>query len=176
MMLIVMATSAQTNAQGNAIGAEVGLGSLKYDKASGDDSTDVSWTGSLYYERSLMPYLGISFGLHTGDGSSIKTSTIGSATKEDAKLDYTAASVSAVTYLNLFQNHRLYGSLGLNYNNVELTHDSSKLVDDDGFGYVIRAGWEYQISEPLSVNLGLQYLSMEDVDLTTTNFGVKMRF
>ncbi|AEF54828.1 porin family protein [Marinomonas posidonica] len=163
----------------NAISAELGLGSLEYGNSIediDDSNSDVSWSGSLFFERGLTPYIGLSIGLHTGEGSSLDINEAGTNATTKAELKYQAVSVSAISYFHFSSVNRLYGAAGINYNTVELNSSSNRLLDESGVGFNVRVGWEHQFSQTLSMSVGIQRLSLEKIDVNTTNIGVKMSF
>jgi hypothetical protein len=156
------------------LGVEVGVGSADY--KTGSDNVDVSWNGSVYAGQNFSTDWGILIGLHTGSGTSVPARDIGVATQADAELKYQVISLSSDWRFHLTGAQALYTSIGLNYNQTLIELQSVNNIEKRGIGYNLRAGWQYHIDQHASLNLGLHYLGLKDVDAHSVNIGYEHRF
>jgi opacity protein-like surface antigen len=156
------------------LGVEAGIGSAEYRAAS--DHVDLSWSGSIYARQDFGTGWGVLVGLHTGSGTSVPAKDIGVATEADAELEFRAVSLCSDWRFPLTGSQALYASVGLNYNQTDVELKSVKKIEENGIGYNLRAGWQYHFGQHNSLNLGLKYLELKDVDVHTVNIGYEYHF
>ncbi|GLR70317.1 outer membrane beta-barrel protein [Agaribacter marinus] len=95
---------------------------------------------------------------------------------EADKLDYSAFVIAAKGNIALSKRNSLYGKLGANFYNYELTLQKTKVADDDGVGLFLEAGWEYRWDNGIGMNAGIQYQDAGDLEISTSNIGISYRF
>ncbi|WP_105167700.1 porin family protein [Pseudoalteromonas sp. T1lg23B] len=92
------------------------------------------------------------------------------------KLDYSNFVVAAKGQYQITDNSHFYGKLGVQLYDYEIAQNSKILKEDDGLGLFAEAGWQYDWDNGIAVNVGWQYMDMNDLDTSSLAFGVSYRF
>jgi len=92
-------------------------------------------------------------------------------------LDYTNF-IAAVRYDTALTEHNfIYGKLGAQYFDYEMTNSNNKVFEEDsGTGVYAELGWKYQWSSNVSMNVGYQYIAMSKLTTSALAIGVGYRF
>ncbi|MFC3032422.1 porin family protein [Pseudoalteromonas fenneropenaei] len=180
------ATQATAN-EPHQIGAQLNGGSAKY-KSSSQDGDGVAEL-YFFYNYQFDPIWSLEAGITTGaevddwDCKDVNDDKFVCQRDNDAlfklnanKLDYNHFSVAAKAQFELTENSDLYGKVGVLRYDYEMKNGSKRVVDEDGFGYLAEAGWQYQWQNGIGLNIALRYTDMGDLDTTTLGAGISYRF
>lgn len=92
------------------------------------------------------------------------------------KLEYSNLVIAAKGNYALSQRNSLYGKLGVQFYDYEISKSKSILVEEDGVGLFLEAGWGYQWDNGLAVNVGIQSIDMGDLDTAGATIGMRYHF
>ncbi|NOU50581.1 porin family protein [Pseudoalteromonas sp. JBTF-M23] len=84
--------------------------------------------------------------------------------------------VAAKGQYQLTDNSHFYGKLGGQYYDYKIANNNIKMVQEYGLGLFAEAGWQYDWSNGLAFNAGLQYMDMGDLDTRSLSIGMSYRF
>ncbi|GAB3035114.1 porin family protein [Bowmanella dokdonensis] len=178
---------AETQHSPHSVGLVLGSGGAEY-KNSDEDGNGVDHL-YLYYHYSLNEQFGLEAGLlggtegsdwdcHDDDRDHLvcrnNRKPIFGLDAED--LEYRSLVAAATAQFPLSQRNSLYGKLGAQYYDYEISRGSINLADDSGLGLYLEAGWQYRWDSGWGMNVGLKHLPMGDLKVNSGNVGVSYRF
>ncbi|MDP4489731.1 MULTISPECIES: porin family protein [Pseudoalteromonas] len=182
-----LSSFAEQNNETHRVGLDISGGGASY-KSSSKDGDGVG-QAYLYYNYHFTPILALELGYNSGedlddwkckDENDRKfTCTQNNKTLFGLganNLEFDNFVVAAKGYYQISDNSYFYGKLGANYYDYEITRGRTKLITDDGIGFVAEAGWQYDWDNGMAVNLGYKYLDMGDLDTSSLSLGVSYRF
>jgi hypothetical protein len=73
-------------------------------------------------------------------------------------------------------NSFVYGKLGAQYFDYEMTDNNTVFEEDTGTGIYSELGWKYQWSNNVNVNIGYQHIAMGDLTTSAVTTGIGYRF
>jgi opacity protein-like surface antigen len=91
-------------------------------------------------------------------------------------LDFTNFIVALRFDREINQNVFVYGKLGAQYFDYEMTEGSNVFEEDDGTGIFSELGLQYQWSNNVNINVGYQYIGMNDLSTSSFTVGLGYRF
>jgi hypothetical protein len=91
-------------------------------------------------------------------------------------LEYSNFVVAAKGQYSLTERNSLYGKVGAQFYDYELSNNKKILKSDDGVGLFLEAGWQYQWDNGLAINAGLQSMKMGDFKVAGTTLGLSYQF
>lgn len=80
------------------------------------------------------------------------------------------------TDMKLSERNKLYAKVGAEFYNYEFELFREKIIDEDGVGLFLEAGWEYRWDNGMGVNAAIQYHNLGDLEMETFNLGVSYAF
>jgi hypothetical protein len=84
--------------------------------------------------------------------------------------------VAAKGQYTLTKRNRLYGKIGAQFYEYEISQQGSKIVAEDGIGLFIETGWQYRWDNGIGMNVGLQSIDMGDLDVAGETVGKQYHF
>lgn len=171
----------------HAVGLQFGGGGLEY-KGKNSDSQGVGHS-YLYYNYQFMPHYAIEVGFLGGgdiDNWQCKENTDGfiECHSDDSdkfefntdSFDYGATVVAIKTDLKLSKRNKLYAKVGAEFYDYQFELNRQEIIDEDGVGLFLEAGWEYRWDGGVGVNVGIQHHNMDDLEMSALNIGVSYAF
>lgn len=187
MFLASAPVLAETQMSPHSMGVAMGGGSAKF-KDSKEDGNGVGHL-YLYYHYSLTEQFGVEAGIVGGTESSNwdckKIDRDNFECSNDRKpifgigaddLEYSNLVIAGTAKFPLSERNSIYGKLGLQYFDYEISGDKTKLADDSGVGLYLEAGWQYRWDSGWGMNVGLKHLPMDDLKVGGLDVGVSYRF
>ncbi|WP_440053890.1 porin family protein [Pseudoalteromonas sp. T1lg65] len=191
LSIAILATSfsslAEQNGETHRLGMQFSGGSASY-KNSNQDGDGVGHV-YVYYNYHFMPELALELGYNSGEDVDDWNCTDANdrkftCTQNDKTLfklgadqvDFDNFVVAAKGYYQVSDNSYLYGKLGANYYDYEITRGSKDIVTDNGIGFIVEAGWQYDWDSGWATNIGYQYMDMGDLDISSVTAGFSYRF
>lgn len=169
------------------VGAQLFAGDASY-KSSKKDGDGVS-SLYLYYNYQFDSMFSLEAGFNVGaeiddwDCKDVTSKKFECIREDNAlfdinanKLEFTNFVVATKVQYDLTQNSDLYGKIGAHRYNYEMKNGDKQLVDEDGFGFLAEAGWAYEWSNGIGMNVAVRYLDMGDLDTTSLGAGITYRF
>lgn len=171
----------------HSIGAQLSGAAAKY-KGSSEDDNGIGQV-YLHYNYALNEIFSVEVGLNSAaeidDWQCSDTNKDKfTCAKTDNKLfgidaneiEYNNFVVAAKGHYSLTERHSLYGKVGVQFYDYELSNNNKVLKSDDGVGLFLEAGWQYQWDGGLRVNAGLQSMKMGDLEVAGTTLGLSYQF
>jgi|GEM_PF-706086 len=90
--------------------------------------------------------------------------------------EYSAVIVALKTDLSLSKRNRLYAKVGAAFYDYQMSLNQTRIVDEDGTGLFVEAGWEYRWDNGFGLNASLQHQDADDLELDTFNIGISYAF
>lgn len=169
------------------IGAQLFGGDASY-KSSKKDGDGVS-SLYLYYNYQFDSMFTLEAGFNVGtevddwDCKDITKSKFECIREDNALFDLNANKLEFRNFIvatkleyELTQNANLYGKIGAHRYDYEMKNADKQLVDEHGFGFLAEAGWAYEWSNGIGMNVAARYLDMGDLDTTSFGAGITYRF
>jgi hypothetical protein len=92
-------------------------------------------------------------------------------------LDYTNFIVAVRFDKQLSENNFIYGKLGGQYFDYEMTNSNNNVFEEDsGTGIYSELGWQYQWSNNVNLNVGYQHIAMSKLTTSSLAIGIGYRF
>jgi len=155
------------------VGLDVGLGSSDYESSS--DDVDTAATAGITLGYDITQKWAASLSYVFGSGTSVARENIGTATEADEEMDFSAVSLSGHHYFALNQSQSINVSVGINYNQTEVTLLGNAPIDENGVGYTLGVAWQYDFGK-WRIKTGAQRLGLSDIDVDSANIGVVFEF
>ncbi len=76
----------------------------------------------------------------------------------------------------LSKRNSLYGKIGGQSYDYEISKRDRVVIDDSGIGAFVEAGWQYRWDFGLGLNAGFQHMNMGDLDTSVLTAGVSYNF
>jgi len=143
----------------------------------------------LYYNYQFMPNFYAEIGLIGGedvdDWKCIKKNSDNYVCHSDDSDDFElqaddfefGAIVFALkTDLKLSKRNTLYAKVGAEFYDYNFEMNRKKIIDEDGVGLLMEAGWEYRWDNGMGINTSLQLHDMGDLEMTAFNIGLSYAF
>ncbi len=158
----------------NVVGVNLGFGTqdLEVQGLEIDDGSD-NWALDIYYRRMLSNNWGIEVGHHSGTAGIARA--FASVLDDLSDVDYKGIKLAGYGRFNAAENSYFYGKLGANFHNVDFTYGKTE-YDESGVGAFVAAGWEYTFKSGIALNLEIQHLPMDELKVTTFNYGMSYHF
>jgi len=170
-------------------GAQVSFGSIGHDSFSSDEdgTGQVMW----YLDYYFMPGWAVEVGLNSGtnvqdwicnnddidtDDDYCVSSDESTTSSPESDLDFYNIIVAFRHDKQISENSFIYGKLGAQYFDYEMTEGSTVFEDDSGTGIFSELGWRYEWSNNLTANVGYQFLGMSDLSTSSLTVGLGYRF
>ncbi len=189
--LIALSVSAAVNAEQiktrHTVGLQAGGGGLEY-KGKDTDNQGVG-TSYLYYNYQFMPGFYLEAGLMGAEdvedwdceqksGGGLECFNDDS---DDFELiaddfDFSSVIVALKGEVHASKRNTFYGKLGAEFYDYQFDLKREKIVDKDGTGLFIEAGWQYRWDTGIGLNLAYQVHNLGDLDINTFNIGVSYAF
>jgi len=90
--------------------------------------------------------------------------------------DFNSIVLALKTDLKLTKRNRLYAKIGAEFYDYQFKLDRKQIVDEDGVGLMLEAGWEYRWDNGMGLNTGIQYHDLGDLEMNTFNIGISYAF
>ncbi|MEI5640725.1 MULTISPECIES: outer membrane beta-barrel protein [unclassified Pseudoalteromonas] len=187
LLAVSLSGQAKQNNELHRLGVDFSAASASYRGSSLDG--DGVGQAYLYYNYQVMPKLTFELGYTNGADlddwhckddndrqftcNQNNKSLFGLGADE---LEYANVTFAAKSYYPVTENSYLYGKLGLTYFGYKFFRDGNKLGHDNGIGYVLEAGWQYDWNNGMAVNAGYRHQGMQDLDISGFTLGVSYRF
>jgi hypothetical protein len=78
--------------------------------------------------------------------------------------------------VKLSQRNKLYAKVGAEFYEYEFKLRRHEIIDEDGTGILLEAGWEYRWDMGIGMNASLQYNDMDDLEMSALNVGISYAF
>lgn len=172
----------------HSFGAQIGSGSLEFNNSSYDGDGVAHVYG--FYNYAYTEHLSLEVGLNIGaDVDNFECYEAGhddwhcSINNDDSLFDL---GVDEVEYSNvvaaikgiipLSKRNSLYGKVGAQFYDYELSRHNRILFDDSGVGLYLAAGWQYQWDMGLGMNVGFEKYDMRDLESNVLSIGMSYSF
>ena len=80
------------------------------------------------------------------------------------------------TDLKLSKRNKLYAKVGAEFYDYQFELDREEIIDEDGVGLLLEAGWEYRWDSGIGLNAAMQYHDMGDLEMSALNIGISYAF
>lgn len=94
----------------------------------------------------------------------------------ESDLDFTNFIVAIRHDKKVSTNSFIYGKLGAQYFDYEMTEANTVFEEDSGTGIFSELGWRYEWSNQLTANVGYQFLGMSDLTTSSVTIGLGYPF
>ena len=171
------------------VGAQVSFGYIDHKSFSNDEdgTAQVMFYVDYYFKPGWAVEVGVNNGTNVQDWicdrSDIDTDddycTVGEESDSDtfeSDLDFTNLILAVRFDKQLSTNNFVYGKLGAQYFDYEMTDNNTVFEEDTGTGIYSELGWKYQWSNNLNVNVGYQHIAMGDLTTSSVTSGIGYRF
>ncbi len=190
-LIIAVSLSAGALAQDvkptHTIGLQSGGGGLEY-KGKDTDGQGVG-VGYLYYNYRFMPNFSFEAGLlgaedvddwqcDKGDNSKF---TCYSDDSDDFELqadnfEFGSMILAIKGEYQLSEHNLFYAKLGAEFYGYQFDLNRDEIVDKEGTGLFVEAGWEYRWDNGMGINLALQNHDLGNLEMNSFNIGVSYAF
>lgn len=92
------------------------------------------------------------------------------------ELEYTNYIIAAKGQYALTKRNSVYGKVGAQFYDYEISNSDKILQSDDGMGLFLEAGWQYQWDNGLKMNAGVQSIKMDDLKVAGSTIGLAYNF
>lgn len=187
MLAVSINSSSYAEDTVHTYGIQTAVGGLEY-KGKSSDSEAVGH-GYIYYNFQFMPHYSFELGLLGGSDINdwhCNKNGYGEfecyADKNDMfefnadHFDYSAAVLAIKTDLTLSKRNSLYAKAGAEFYEYSFELDRHKIIDNDGVGLFVEAGWEYRWDNGIGMNASIQHHHMGDVKMSALNVGISYAF
>lgn len=184
---VTVSVNAEALNKEHSVGIQFGGGGLEY-KGKDTDGEGVGYS-YLYYNRQFMPNYYAEIGLIGGedvDDWQCKDNAHGSLDcfsddsdkfeLEADNFDFGAIVLAIKTDLKLSKRNKLYAKVGAEFYDYQFEIDRKEIIDEDGVGLLLEAGWEYRWDNGMGVNAAMLYQDLGDLEMGTLNIGVSYSF
>jgi len=171
----------------HSVGFQVGGGGLEY-KGKGTDGQGVGQS-YLYYNYQFMPNYYAEIGLVGADDIDDWQCEENSAGKLECftdesdnfefnadNFDFNSIVVALKTDMKLSKRNSLYAKVGAEFYDYQFKLDRKEIVDEDGVGLFLEAGWEYRWDSGVGFNTGFQFHHLGDLKMNTFRMGISYAF
>lgn len=100
----------------------------------------------------------------------------GSSNSFESDIEFTNVILALRYDRKLTQNIFAYGKLGAQYFDYEMKAENSVFEEDDGAGIFSELGFQYQWSNNINVNIGYQFIGMNDLSTQALTVVLGYRF
>jgi hypothetical protein len=90
----------------------------------------------------------------------------------ESDLDFNNLIVAVRFDKQVSTNSFVYGKLGAQYYDYEMTENNAVFEEDTGTGIYSELGWKYQWLNNLNVNVGYQHIAMGDLTTSSVTTGI----
>jgi opacity protein-like surface antigen len=172
-------------------GAQVSFGNIDHKSFNNDEdgTAQVMFFVDYYFKPGWAIEVGVNNGTNVQDWicdqSDIDTeddycvdddaSDSDSATFE-SDLDFTNYILAVRFDKQVSTNSFVYGKLGAQYFDYEMTENSTVFEEDTGTGIYSELGWKYQWSNSMNASVGYQHIGMGDLSTNSITLGVGYSF
>lgn len=180
------AVNAQSTAEQHSMGMQAGGGGIKY-KGKDSDGQGVG-NSYFYYNYKFVKHFSAEVGFLTStDIDDWECTRINGDYKcrtdesEKFELPYdnfelTGLVLAVKGEFNVSKRNSFYGKLGVSAYDYQFDVKRKEIVDEDGTGLFLEAGWQYRWDNGVGINFGLQKHDMGDLDYSLANLGVSYAF
>jgi hypothetical protein len=92
------------------------------------------------------------------------------------EIEYTNLVAAIKGVVPLSQRNSLYGKIGAQFYDYELSRHNRAVFKDDGVGLYLAAGWQYEWDMGIGMNVGLEKYDMDDLESTVLSIGINYNF
>lgn len=171
----------------HSVGLQVGGGGIEY-KGKDTDNEGVGLS-YLYYNYQFAPYYSVEVGLVGAEDIEDWQCKEKTANNWDCfsdydnnfqlqadNFEYEALVFALKTDLSLSKRNRLFAKVGAAIYDYQLDLDHSRIVDKNGTGLFVEAGWEYRWDNGFGLNTSLQHQDAGDLEIDSFNVGISYKF
>lgn len=152
------------------LGASFGSAGLDYD--SENKASDGYVLCRIFYGRHINDVIAMEGGLLTG--SSVEYDDGDAEEQDEIDLDVFFLNLKASYQLN--EKHSVYGKLGANLYQYEISNRDAATIKEEGVGYAHSIGWQYTLNQHLKTGVALQSLGMDELTSGSINFDLMYSF
>ena len=171
----------------HSVGLQIGGGGLEH-KGKDTDGQGVGHS-YLYYNYQFMPNYYAEVGVLGGEdiddwqcnddiNGKLECYTDNSDNFEfdTDNFDYGAITIALKTDLKLSKRNKLYAKVGAEFYEYQFKLDRKEIIDENGVGLLLEAGWEYRWDSGIGLNTAMQYHDMGDLEMSSLNIGISYAF
>jgi opacity protein-like surface antigen len=164
-------------------GAQVSFGNIDHDSFSNDD--DGKGQVMIYLDYYFKPGWAVEVGLNSGtnvqdwicdhDGTDTdycNNNDESSTSSAEIDVDLYNIIVAIRHDKKVTENSFIYGKLGAQYFDYEMTEGNTVFEEGSGTGIFSELGWRYEWSNNVTVNVGYQFLGMSDLSTSSVTSGI----
>lgn len=170
-------------------GVQVSLGNIDHDRFSSDQdgSGQVMFYLDYYFKPGWAVEVGVNSGTNVQDwickNDDIDTDDTYCTSTDDANVNSSESDLDFNNFIvalrfdsKITENSFIYGKLGAQYFDYEMTNTNTVFEEDSGTGIYSELGWQYQWSNEVNLNVGYQHIAMSDLTTSSLTFGIGYRF
>ncbi|MCO4799040.1 MAG: outer membrane beta-barrel protein [Colwelliaceae bacterium] len=187
LLIITTTVFAEDKKTAHSIGLQTGGGGLEH-KGKDTDGQGVGHS-YLYYNYQFMPNYYAEVGVLGGEdiddwqcnddiNGKLECYTDNSNNFEfdTDNFDYGAITIALKSDLKLSKRNKLYAKVGAEFYDYQFKLDREKIIDENGVGLLLEAGWEYRWDSGIGLNTAMQYHDMGDLEMSSLNIGISYAF
>lgn len=172
----------------HSFGAQIGAGGLEF-KNSRYDGDGVAHVYGFYnyaYTENLSLEVGLNIGADVDNfecyednhddwhcSRNNNDSLFGLGVDE---VEYSNLVAAVKGILPLSKRSSLYGKVGAQFYDYELSRHNRILYDDSGVGLYLAAGWQYEWDRGIGMNVGFERYDMRDLESNVLSIGMSYHF
>jgi opacity protein-like surface antigen len=171
------------------VGGQVSFGNIDHNSFNNDD--DGIAQVLLFVDYYIKPGWAVELGINKGsnvkdwicENDDINTDDDYCLNDNESNTNSFESDLDLINYIiavrfdtQLSENNFLYGKLGAQYFDYEMTNNNHVFEEDTGTGIYSELGWQYQWSNNINLNVGYQYVSMSKLTTSAFAIGVGYRF
>jgi len=174
----------------HSFGVQLGGGGLEYKGHDFDDQGVGQWY--TYYNYQFVPNFSIEAGLVAGedvddwdddwDDWNDDWECEGNNdnwicySNDQGHFEFSAVVLALKADVNLSQRNKIFAKVGVEFYEYEIGFRDREIIDEEGTGFFVEAGWQYRWELGIGMNVSLQYHDMDDLEMSSVNAGISYAF
>ena len=179
---------AGTLAKPHSFGVNIASGGIEFNNSDYDGDGVAQIYG--FYNYAFTDQLSLEVGLNIGadvddwDCYEDRDDDWHCSTNKDSSLfglnvdevEYTNLVTAIKGVIPLSQRNSLYGKVGAQFYDYELSRHNRAVFEDNGVGLYLAAGWQYEWDMGIGMNVGLEKYDMGNLESTVLSVGINYHF
>lgn len=167
------------------VGAQVSYGNISHDNFNSDEDGvgQLMFFADYYFKPGWAMELGVNSGTNVQDWICENAEADDEYCLEsddsispESDLDFSNLILAVRFDKQVSANSFVYGKLGVQYFDYEMSTSDNVFEEDDGTGIYSELGWRYEWSNQIGINVGYQFVGMGDLETSSLAVGVGYKF